>query len=67
MSTMLEEHPSHWVVSTVSGKGRQRKVARLRVAVGKDDPERLKAEIKKQCEAARREFGVKLPPTEPVV
>lgn len=67
MSTMLEEFPSHWVVSTLAAPGKRRKVPRLRVAVGKDDPDRLTAEIIKQCESARLDAGVKLPPQEPVV
>lgn len=67
MSTMLTEHESHWVVSTIIGKGRRHKMPRLPVAVPKGDPEELAAEIRKQAWAARAEFNIPLAPQEPVV
>lgn len=67
MSTMLEEHPTHWVVSTIAATGKRRKISRLRVAIPKGDDAALQTEIIKQCENARRAAGVEIPVPEPVV
>lgn len=67
MSTMLEEHASHWVVSTIAATGKRRKVSRTPVAIPKGDETALRTEIIKQCEDIRRAVGVVLPPKGPVV
>jgi len=67
MSTMLVEHPDHWTVSTIVGEGKQHKLPRLHVRVGKGDPDALRAEIIRQAEAARAKFGLSQTTEAPVV
>jgi hypothetical protein len=58
VSTQLEDHGTHWVVSTLTSEGNRHKLPRLRVAVEKGDPAALRAEIIKQADAARALFGL---------
>lgn len=67
MSTLLEEHPDHWVVKTIDAPGKRRRIGRLRVAVGKAEPEAVWAEVLKQAEALRLSYGIPVKPQEPVV
>lgn len=67
MSTQVEDHVTHWVVSTVVAEGKRHKLPRRRVRVGKSNPEDLRAEIIRQADAARRLFGLTPQQEEPVV
>ncbi len=66
MSTKLTEHPHHWVVETVVSRGKQRKIGRGAVRVGKGDPAARKAEMMRQAIAARAMFQLPVPPPETV-
>ncbi len=58
MSTQVEDHKTHWVISTVVAEGKRHKLPRLRVAVPKGDGAAFRAEVIKQAEAARLVFGL---------
>ncbi len=58
MSTQLEDHGTHWVVSTIDKQGKKRRIARGRVRVGKSDPKALEKEIIRQATVARRRAGI---------
>ena len=60
MSTMITEYESHWVVASVTGYGKRRRIPRMPVAIEKGDLEALRAEVEKQAEATRVQGG--LPP-----
>lgn len=66
MSTQLEEHGDHWLVKTVAGPGKRRKLGRNPVRVPKDDKDRLRAEIVRQAKAARVAMGIQQTEQEPV-
>ena len=58
LSTQVEDHGTHWVISTVTAEGQRHKLPRLRVIVEKGDPAAFRAEVIKQAEAARAVFNV---------
>lgn len=67
MTTMLEDHATHWVVKTVDAPGRRKRMGRLPVAVAKGDLAALTAEIEKQATALRASYGIELISKDPVV
>lgn len=58
MTTLLEDHGTHWVVKTIDGGGKRRRMGRYAVRVGKSDPEAVRAEMVKQAEVARAKVGL---------
>lgn len=58
MSTQLEDHGTHYTVSTIQKIGKSRRMPRGHVRVGKSDPEALEAELKRQMTLARERAGV---------
>lgn len=60
MSTQLEERPLSYIVSTVSGDGGRKRMARGRVRIAKGDIDALKAEMTRQALALRRKHGIQL-------
>lgn len=58
MSTQLEEHETHWVVSTIQRVGRERRMPRAHVSIPKRELNARQAEIIKQIEASRVKAGI---------
>ncbi len=67
MSTELVDAGDHWVVKTVEKVGKRRRMGRSGVAVPKDDPDALRAEIIRQGEEVRRRWLILQGSQEPVV
>lgn len=61
MTTQLEDHGTHYVVSTIMTVGRERRRPRKHVQVPKGDPAALKAEIERQVAAAHLRAGIETP------
>lgn len=60
MSTQVQETRSAYIVSTVSGDGGRKRMARGRVVIPKGDVDALKAEMTRQAVALRRKHGIQL-------
>ena len=67
MATMLADKGTHWEVSTVSSLGRRSNIPRGMVVVEKGDRDARKAEMVRQALQARRDAGVEVEQTGPVV
>lgn len=60
MSTQIEERGGYVLVSTVSGVGKRKRMARGGVLVPKDDKVGIRAEVIRQAEKARKEAGIEV-------
>ncbi len=58
MSTQMSDHPNHVTIATIATLGREKRMPRGAVRVGKNDPEAIKAEAIRQIEAAHAKVGL---------